>query len=51
MFAVWQVDFYELTPGGRTVAQDYSTSPVIAMLQEVVAIESVNPDLPGGRNG
>lgn len=33
------------------MAQDYSNSPVIATLQDVVAIESVNPDLPGGRDG
>lgn len=33
------------------MAHERSTDPVIATLQEVVAIESVNADLPGGSDG
>ena len=33
------------------MAHQRSTDPIIATLQEVVAIESVNPDLPGGGEG
>ena len=32
-------------------AYEHSTDPILATLQEVVAIPSVNPDLPGGSDG